>query len=390
MKTIFLAVFAVILGIAIGVTTAWVRLSIKPWKGLPPVGRDGDLISPPASSVPAPRLEVDQAEYNFGSMDIEEKGSHEFLVRNRGTAPLTISQGNTSCRCAISKLERETLLPGESDKITLEYKPTAVPGAYHQTATFFTNDPLQSQFTLGVRGKITSVVRTVPAELIFSRTSSDEPTSGQVQVYCYRPEPLEIRGFHWSDKKLAGFFEAKISPLSREDLQEEKDARSGFLLAITLKPGLPQGPFQQKILLTTNLPARPEIAVPIRGKICTDISVVGPGWNDERNVLEIGTLQSREDYRRRLLLIVRGSQRKEVKFRVAEPVPEPLIIHLGKTVELRNGQVSQTPLSIEIPRNSRPVNHLGTDPKNWAKITLESTHSKIPQIYIFVQFAIGG
>jgi hypothetical protein len=321
---------------------------------------------------------------------MEEKGSHDFVIHNRGTGILTLNKGGTSCRCAVSNLERNVLLPGESGKITLEYRPTAIPGLYRQTATFFCNDPVHQQFSLVVTGKITTVVRAVPAELIFSRLSAEETNTGDVQVYCYRPEPLEIREFHWSDPKLAGFFEAMLTPLSREELREEKGAESGFRLKITLKPGLPQGPFQQKILLKTNLPEKPEITIPVGGKICSDISIVGPGWNDDDDVLLIGSLKSQEYYRRRLLLIVRGPQRKEVRFHIVEPLPEPLKVSLDKTVELSSGQVSQTPLTIEIPRGSRPVNHLGANRKNWAQIMLETTHPKILQVKIFVQFAVEG
>jgi hypothetical protein len=391
MKTILLTAFAVLVGIALGIATAWVRLSVNPWEGLPTVDENDNLHnSRPSSSDPAPKLEVEQAEFNFGTMDLEEKGKHDFVLRNVGAAPLLLSKGSTSCRCAIGKIERETLQPGESGKITLEYKPTAIPGPYRQTATFFTNDPTQSRFILSIKGKITAAVRASPAELVFSRASSAESTSGHVKVFCYRPNPLKINDYRWSDPALRKFFQAEITPLSKEVLREEKDSQSGFQLDITLKPGLPQGPFQQKILLATNLPEKPEFAVPVIGKICSDISVIGPGWDDEKDVLLIGTVKSREDYRRRLLLIVRGRQRKDVKFRVVEPVAEPLKISLGKMVELRNGQISQTPLSIEIPRGSRPINHIGQDPKNWAKIILETTHKKIPQIHVFVQFAVEG
>jgi hypothetical protein len=387
MKTVFGMAFAVFFGIMLGIVVAWVHIKMSPWEGLPPIVSSSEDA---ASSASAPKLAIDQAEYNFGSMDLDGKGNHDFVVSNRGTAILQLTKGGTSCRCAVSNLHREELMPGESEKITLKYKPTAIPGPYYQTATFYSNDPAQPRFTLAVRGKLISTVRAVPAELVFSRASATETTIGESRVYCYRPVPLEIREHHWSDLKIAKFFDVKLSPLGRDALDEEKDAKSGYQVNVTIKPGLPQGPFQQKILLATNIPDKPELALPIGGKICNDISIVGPGWNDENDVLLIGTVKNQESYHRRVLLIVRGLQRKGVSFRVVEPVAEPLKISLEKTVELSNGKISQTPLTIEIPRGSRPVNHLGQDQKNWAKITLETTHPQIPQIHIYVQFAVEG
>jgi hypothetical protein len=389
MKTIFWVALALLFGIGIGIATAYVRLTATPWEGLPSVGQTGHVSSSHSSSQDSdPKLVIDQAEYNFGSMDLDGKGTHDFVVHNRGAAMLKLTKGGTSCRCAVSNLERESLLPGESEKITLEYKPTAIPGPYNQTATFYSNDPSQPRFTLSVKGKLTAAIRAVPAELVFSRASATETTSGQVRVYCYRPTRIEIRELRWSDPKLAEYFESKLTPLGRDALDEEKEAQSGYQLDVTIKPGLPQGPFQQKILLTTNLPEKPKLTLPIGGKICSDISIWGQGWNDENDVLLIGTLKSRETCRRRLLLIVRGPHRKGVTFRVAQPVPEPLKVALGQTVELNNGKISQTPLTIEIPQGSRPVNHLGQDRTNWAKITLETTHPQIPHVPIFVQFAV--
>jgi hypothetical protein len=388
MRTFFWMALAFLIGIGIGAATACVRLAVTPWEGLPPLGESENTSATGSHAPAAPKLEIDQAEYNFGTMDLEGKGTHDFIIRNRGSALLMLSKGGTSCRCAVSQLEREDLAPGGSEKITLEYKPVSVPGPYYQTAVFYSNDPAQPRFTLAVKGKLTTAVRAAPAELTFSRASATEPTRGEVRVYGYQPKPLEIRDYHWSDPKLAKFFEAKLSPLGREDLKEEKDATSGYRIEVTVKPGLPQGPFQQKILLATNYPEKPELAAPIEGKIYHDISIIGPGWNEADEVLLIGTVKSRENYRRRVLLIVRGSQRKGVQFRVVEPAPAPLKVTLGRTEELRNGKISQTPLTIEIPSGSRPVNHLGQDRKDWAKITLETTHPQVPQVTIYVRFAV--
>ena len=50
-------------------------------------------------------MAVDEEEHDFGIMDVDDKGSHDFVVRNTGEGLLTLSPGETSCRCT-GRLER--------------------------------------------------------------------------------------------------------------------------------------------------------------------------------------------------------------------------------------------------------------------------------------------
>ena len=74
-----------------------------------------------------------------------------------------------------------------------------------------------------------------------------------------------------------------------------------------MKPGLPQGPFQQTISLETNQPSYPELTVVVKGEVESDISVAGPNWSSQLGLLDIGTVSSQTGTQRRLLLVVRGA-----------------------------------------------------------------------------------
>ena len=153
---------------------------------------------------------------------------------------------------------------------------------------------------------------------------------------------------------------------------------------------MPSGTFKQKIRLQTNFENRPEIDVPIQGTVAGDIRIAGPGWNDEEGVLYLGIVNSRQGRRQRMLLIVRGPYRKEVKFKIVENPALPIQLSLGETNEINNGLVTQTPLILEIPKGSRSVNFLGNNRSDWGEITIETTHPEIPKIRLLVQFAVQG
>jgi hypothetical protein len=389
-RIILLAVLTAILGVAGGTGTALLRLHVAPWDGDPEGTADPRAPELPLTGGPLPKVVVDQERYEFGKMDINGKGEHDFIVSNRGQGALELSSGDTSCRCAGSKIEKKTLLPGESTKVTVRYTTKGAAGAYLESATILTNDPDRPRLTLSVKGRVVVAVRPAPAELVFSRVAAGESALAEVPLYGYLEEPLKIVGVSLSDQATAGYFEVTFLPLPPDQLEEEADARSGCLVRVEVKPGLPLGPFQQKILARTNLESAPTVEIPVTGTVVCDISIVGEGWNDETGVLTLGTVSSRAGARRRLMLLVRGPHRKEVMFNHVETFPGLLDVKLGKPIEINDGAVIMTPLIVGITKGSPPANHLGSDQGRLGQILIVTNHPKTPELHILVSFAVKG
>ena len=167
MKIILAVGLAVVLGVAAGIATAVVRMNAAPSGG----GRDG--IERPMPPLPAdgeqlPAVAVDREEYDFGTMDVDAEGSHDFLITNTGQGTLKLVSGETSCRCTLSKLDKDEVQPGGSATVTTTWTSNDSIGPYRQTAVIFTNDPSQPRVTLTISGRITTAARAVPAEVLFS------------------------------------------------------------------------------------------------------------------------------------------------------------------------------------------------------------------------------
>ena len=207
-------------------------------------------------------------------------------------------------------------------------------------------------------------------------------------MYCYLDKPLEILDYKLSDQRTAEQFEVTFTSLSSDQLHNEVGARSGCLVKVTVKPGLPQGAFRQRILIRTNLEKTPTVVLPVEGTIGSDISIAGRGWDNQTGILSLGTINGREGAQRRLLLIVRGPHRKEVKFKPDRIVPELLKVQLGEATPIGNGEAIQTPLIIQIPKGSRSANHLGTEQGKLAEITILTSHPKVPVLRILLRFVI--
>ncbi|MFH1268902.1 MAG: DUF1573 domain-containing protein, partial [Planctomycetota bacterium] len=325
-------------------------------------------------------------------MDTSARRRHEFVFQNVGTEPLLLSQGPTSCKCTASILVDGEIPSGGSGTVAVEWTGGDTVGEFAQTARIQTRDPSRQTVTLKIKGRVTQAARVTPSELVLTDITIGETQSGQVKLFGFRPKPLEITGYEFSRPSTAEHFEVTFQPMTADQVaaEAEKDATSGCLVEVTVKPGLPQGSFQQRIVLTTNFEEAPTIEVPVRVTIGSEISIVGAGWNKEAGLLNWGTLRSEEGARRKLILRVAGPHHREVTFKPIEVFPDVLKVDVGKTTDLGNGAVSVTPLIIQVPKGSRPADHLGLKEEDLGRIILETTHPDVREVRILVRFAVAG
>jgi hypothetical protein len=389
MRTFLFTVSVVVLGVALGAGTAALRVRMAPWNPK----TDESVETPPAEAPlpgqPTAKAVIDAEDYNFGNVDVGKSGGkHEFTFTNQGDGPLSLANGGTTCRCTMSELGKDKIPPGDSAKVTITWKPIERPGRYVQTAKILTNDPARPQILLKVSGWVTTAMRFSPPELIFTRLTTSENTTGHSRLYCYLNKSPKIIGHTWADPATASFFDVAFQPLSPDEVKEEPAAQSGWNVAVTVKSGLPQGPIHQKLTVQTDAPS--PLSLPIEGTIGGEIAVAGPGWNADTNVLQLGDVSRQKGVKRRLLLLVRGPMRKDVEFKLEEVTPEVLKVSLGPRTEINNGAVVQIPLLIEIPPGSPSANHLGSAQGRMGEILLETASPHVLKVRIFVRFAIEG
>lgn len=388
MKTTLAVLLLIFLGVGLGLgVTSW-RVKTATWD--PKCYENVETVEPTVvkPGQPAPKSAIEKTDFNFGVLDITGEGSHDFTIANRGDAPLLLTKGETSCRCAVSKLERETVPPGESTKITITWKPKGATGAYRQTAKIKTNDPEHPVITLTISGEITVAAEFVPAELVFSQVTVGGSATARAQFYCNLEKPLKILEHKWGNPETAPFFDVALKPMSADDVASRPGAKSGTLVTVTARPGLQPGSFQQKLILKTDLTKAAEQTLPIQGTVASEITIAGADWDYNYNILNIGAVPKSESATRRLLLMVRGPHRKDVTFKILKTDPSFLKVTLGKSKEINQGAVVQTPLTIEVPAGSPVVSHLGTSQGGLGTIDLETTHPQVPRLRTLVRFAV--
>ena len=386
MRILATILVATVCGVGVGYGTAVLKIRQHPSEG----------VSEKQPSAGGSQVAVDQEEFDFGKMDSSENGKHEFIFTNRGDHSLTLNPGSTSCSCTVSEIKDNDLAPGQSTKVLVSWRSKGRIGPFQQSLTIVTSDPLRPEVTLTIQGEYTRSVYADPDELAYGQISGTEPIVREACILCNLPrQQIKIQGHQMSNPGLEKFFQVDDVPLGADELRKYKGVTNGVLVRVTVKPGLPLGSFQQTICLSTNLPAVSEIDLPLFGSV-GEVSLIGSGWRSDTGVLDIGVVEGHGVTQRKLIVLVRGSNAKEMKFKVASIEPDFLDVKLGKTtVADTSCTLSQTELLIEIPtieilkrKRKSSANFMGAENGKLGEILLEAIPPRVYSLRIRVRFAV--
>ncbi len=385
MRILSVMIVAALAGTLVGGAVAYVQVSSDPIAtGLPGEMPTKALALPTDDSVP--RAQVDEPDFNFGTMQQGRRKSHTFVFKNLGLAPLKLRVGKPTCKCTVGSVTERPIPPGESGTVTLEWTALTGSGPFRQSAPVYTNDPLNSTIELVIQGEVTDAEGIEPRELAFDTVPVGEPKSASVFVMAMLQDDLVVTDPQLSDPMLRDKFDVQIVPVAQADLPNPK-AKSGVVVTVTTKPGLPVGRFNQWLAVKTNLEDGDHLEIPVTGRVVGDISVRGLGWNDEQGVLLLGSVKSSEGKRETLNLMVRGAGAGAVKFEVASCDPPELSVTVGEPKKLKDDLFS-VPLKVEVPVGTRPMVRTDTAQGEAGRIVLNTTHPKVKELVLGVRFSV--
>jgi hypothetical protein len=99
---------------------------------------------------PFPVFTCDEMAHDFGKIrETARYATHEFIVKNTGTAPLIITHVLTSCGCARPEWSKTPIDPGKEGFVIVTYDMMNRPGPFTKNITAFTNErTLRQVFTI--------------------------------------------------------------------------------------------------------------------------------------------------------------------------------------------------------------------------------------------------
>ncbi len=391
MKTWLIVLVCVMIGLISGVTGTVIELGASPTldKPLFPTPEQEPGLDSGPKNGPHAKIEFEHEFYDAGPMQRDVEYSHVFVLHNVGQQPLKLRQGETSCKCTMSKLATDHVDVGGQAEVKLIWTPFK-DGPFGQRAEVLTNDPARPRVSLIVKGRVLFTHAIVPERISIGGLSVNESQQGQVRLLSYRDD-LKIEETKLADPDTSKFFDVQVSPIGAEELKVgDPDAKSGYLVNLSVKPGLPLGPIHQRILLRTNLPTGSQVEIPIDGVITGDITVYGVGseYDKEHNVLSIGTVKRHEGAIANLLVRIKGAEHKTAELKLADVQPNWLKVEMGDAKENPEESVVSIPLKIEVPEDVKPFVMIGPQKSHMGFIHLSTGMKSAPELKIYVSLAV--
>lgn len=99
------------------------------------------------------KMEFEESEFNFGTIDQGAMVTHVFKFRNTGEHPLVISDARADCGCTVPNWPKEPIMPGKESQIEVKFNSAGKQGDVSKTVTILANtDP--SDTKIHINGKV--------------------------------------------------------------------------------------------------------------------------------------------------------------------------------------------------------------------------------------------
>lgn len=340
-------------------------------------------VPPPiAETGPYPKVVIEEADYNFGTMAVGTEGHHTYVVRNEGEAPLMLKLERTTCKCTLSNLTKEAVAPGKSTEVGLTWKLVAPAEEFRQSAVITTNDPEHPTIELTVNGKARPVLLAGPPDTwSLGVIAEREPTTVSGLLYSSIVDQFQIVEITSSNKLLS----AEASPASKDRLKA-LEGISGYVIHVSLAPGVQMGQFRGTLTFHTNLDDAKEFHLDIEGTRKGPVYFLpsqGVKWFSTARLLDLGTFRADKGKTATLSMFVTGSSRDEFKILKAESDNELVKVAAQRDSRPQEADQVRYLLTFEVPPGSPPSHHLR---KSAVKVTITTNYPDLPEIQMRIQF----
>jgi hypothetical protein len=103
-----------------------------------------------------PRISISPESFDFGPVLADKQVSREFVVRNVGSADLSIEKVSTSCGCTIVEGYSSLVKPGASTVLRVKVTMPHNPGHLQKSVLVKSNDPTHATVELKVEATVSA------------------------------------------------------------------------------------------------------------------------------------------------------------------------------------------------------------------------------------------
>ncbi|MFT7638780.1 MAG: hypothetical protein ACI9G1_000505, partial [Pirellulaceae bacterium] len=246
-----------------------------------------------------------------------------------------------------------------------------------------TDDPNRPLVQLRIEGNVVNAIEVIPTSLTLPSVSTKVDTSSEIEIYSFVQQPLQIESVEIIDAETAHFYDVQVEPMSAEMVTKKQNARSGVVVRLTVKKGLPFGPFQQLIRLETNIEETGELEISVRGNVQDDILILLA----DNNILNLKVVDQAEGVKKKFFLTAHSVDRETFEVRVDEVFPKELL-KVKLTPPDKDSKSFRFVFEVSVEPGAEPATHLGGRHGEVGRIVIGTNHPDHKQITIKVPFAV--
>ena len=208
---------------------------------------------------PAPQLVAESPIVDLGRLQKGERAETEFVLANRGDAPLKIKSVQPACGCTVASFDAE-IAPGGTGKVRATLDTSTLAGSVAKSITVLSNDPKTPRTTLTLRAEIVAFVEVSPG---FARLLQVQTLPQQVAVvhlWSGDGTPLEVLEVRAPQPWIT----AQVRRAEAAELKAGAPAEQ-WRVEIGLTPEAPLGPLTDKLVVRTSHPRQSELEIPLSG-----------------------------------------------------------------------------------------------------------------------------
>jgi hypothetical protein len=252
----------------------------------------------------APAISCPQPEFNFGEAESGLDVHGEFVIRNDGDAPLTISKVLPGCGCTTARMSTDIIAPGQQGVLSATVSLKLQKGAQRKEIVLASNDPKNPRTVVYLVGTATYPFSITPERLAFGPVDAHAGASRTIDLASGpKGKPIRVTALEVGD------------PNSVLAALEEVVAGESYRIRVTLKPPLSPGDFQSFVRVRTDNKNVPLVGVAITATVAGELAVA-PG--------QLRVLDPKDKAGVTQYVVVKGASVKE--FRILSVVsPDPSV-----------------------------------------------------------------
>ena len=229
----------------------------------------------------------DTTKHDFGTVARGAKCQYCFKIKNLYEEDAHVMSVRSSCGCTTTHLSKPDLKTFETADLVADFNTRDFLGHKTATITVTFDKPFAAEVQLHVNGTIQGDVVLQPGALDLGTVDLGKGTEKLLRVKYTGRENWRIVDV----KTLDPHFEVEISELARAP------GNIAYELLVRLTKDAPVGYIKDQLVLVTNNPRAPELAVDLEGRVMSDITI-------SPSQLFIGVVQPGQTVTKKL--VVRG------------------------------------------------------------------------------------